>query len=210
MHIMMRTQSGNGKDWTWATFEHVDNSPVAVNARKPIDTLQKVLFDGGCKGPTKPDRDYAFFNAKCEDCESNSIVQRDWKWALTKPYAAAFADRQKYGTQVVRCWRVFEGTQLINKIWQEKLKGTVWANYRAFSAQWKGASSSVMFPQGEVPRFLTNTTLETYDQYGATSSCIGCHANARTVAGEDSNLSFLLKLAERFQTTEGKQALAHE
>lgn len=199
MHIMTRTKTGNGSEWTWSTFEHVDNAPVAVNSRKPIDTLHKNLFDGGCKGPTETDREYAFYDAACKDCNSNSIKPADWKWAATAPYAATHAQHGKYGTQVVRCWRVFEGTQDVNAIWQQKLRGTVWANYQSSSAQWKGANRGAMFPQGEVPRFLINTTMETYDQYSERSSCLSCHADARTVAGKDSNFSFILSLATRYQ-----------
>ena len=28
MHIMHRTESGNGGDWIWSTFEHVNAAPV--------------------------------------------------------------------------------------------------------------------------------------------------------------------------------------
>jgi hypothetical protein len=210
MHIMQRTQSGNGPDWTWSTFEHIDNAPVAENSRKPVDTLEEVLFDGGCQAPIEPQQSYAFFNPDCKDCETNQINGTGWKWAKTPPYAASHGIGGKYGTQVVRCWQIFEGTELVNSLWREKLQGTVWANYQSFSAQWKGANRGMMFPQGEVPRFLTNTTMETYDQYGATSSCLSCHANAVTAAGQESNFSFLLGLAARYQSKENNEKLAAE
>ena len=50
---------------------------------------------------------------------------------------------------------------------------------------------SELFPNGEVPRFLTNVTLETYDQYTHGGTCMGCHAKALTLAGQDANFSFL-------------------
>ena len=39
-------------------------------------------------------------------------------------------------------------------------------------------------------RFLTNVTLETYDQYTHGGTCMGCHARAITLAGQDANFSF--------------------
>lgn len=198
MHIMQRNLSGNGNEWTWSTFEHVDNAPVASNARKPVDTLHEVLFEGGCHGPATVDREYAFYRPGCKGCATNHLAGAAWKWSPARPYAKDFASDGGFGSQVVRCWKIFEGTQLVNDLWREKLAGTVWANYESTSAQWKGAKESLMFPQGEVPRFLINTTMETYDQAGPTSSCLSCHVNARTVAGQPSNFSFLLNLAARY------------
>ena len=166
MHIMQRNRSGNGKDWTWSTFEHVDNAPDATNARKPIDTLHETLFEGGCQGPQQLDQEYAFYKSGCENCATNHLESAEWKWSPRKPYAAHHANAAGTGSQVVRCWKIFEGTQLVNSVWQEKLQGTVWANYQAASAQWKGANKGMMFPEGEVPRYLTNTTMETYEQTG--------------------------------------------
>jgi len=30
MHIMRRTESGNGNEWIWSTFEHIDNAPKKI------------------------------------------------------------------------------------------------------------------------------------------------------------------------------------
>ena len=213
MHVMRRTHSGNGRDWTWSTFEHVDNSPVAANSRRPADTLQKKLFENGCVAPDIDDleRTYAFFNPECVDCITNSIEQADWKWSSTKPYAKEYAVDGEFGTQVVRCWQTFEGTELINNVWRKKLEGTVWANYQLFSAQWKGADPNPMFPNGEVPRFLTNTTMETYGQFDVDGSCLGCHDSARTIASQDSNFSFLLSMVAKYTTqkSEGNATVAN-
>ena len=53
----------------------------------------------------------------------------------------------------------------------------------------------VMETNGEVPRFLTNVTLETYEQYSHGGTCMGCHAKAMTLAGQDATFSFLLSKA---------------
>ena len=68
-------------------------------------------------------------------------------------------------------------------------------NYRLISTQWRGSPGSKLFPNGEVPRFLTNVTLETYDQYSHGGTCMGCHATATTAAGQDANFSFFLSKA---------------
>jgi len=213
MHIMRRTDSGNGRDWTWSTFEHVDNSPIAANSRRPADTLQKVLFENGCTAPESDqiDRSYAFFNPDCVDCETNKIDQAQWKWSKSMPYAKSYAVNDRFGTQVVRCWQTFDGTELINNVWQKKLEGTVWANYQLFSAQWKGADPNPMFPNGEVPRFLTNTTMETYGQISHDGSCLSCHDSARTVASQESNFSFILSMAAKYANlqTESDQTAAN-
>ena len=211
MHIMRRTESGHGRNWIWSTFEHVDNSPVATNSRKPVDTLQKVLFDDGCQAPEKDqvDRSFAFFNPDCIDCTTNVIEQAVWKWRETRPYAKNHAVNGKFGTQVVRCWKTFAGTEVINGVWQKKLAGTVWANYQLFSAQWKGANPSPMFPEGEVPRFLTNTTMETYDQYSEEASCLSCHKSAKTLASQDSKFSFLLSLVAKYANSAANQTASN-
>ena len=203
MHIMQRTRSGNGPEWTWSTFEHVDNAPFAGNARKPVDTLHDVLFEGGCSAPADAGRSYTLFNPDCPECKTNQVVgegaRGGWKWSPIRPHARSHGHLGRYGTQVVRCWKVFEGTEQVNSLWQDALAGTVWANYESLSAQWRGAKKSMMFPAGEVPRFLVNSAMETYDQYGTKSSCMGCHNDARSVAGADSNMSFLLSLASRYK-----------
>ncbi len=87
MHIMTRTRSGNGNKWIWTTFEHIDNAPLATNARKPQDMLHEELFEGGCQAPKTLEREYSFFSAQCPDCKTNQYRGREWKWALHAPHA---------------------------------------------------------------------------------------------------------------------------
>ncbi len=81
----------------------------------------------------------------------------------------------------------------MNEVWHTRLRDTVWSNYRLISTQWRGSPGSKLFPNGEVPRFLTNVTLETHDQYSHGGTCMGCHAKAVTAAGQTANFSFLLR-----------------
>ncbi len=196
MHINHRTQSGNGDRWIWSTFEHVDGAPLATNARDPNSIYEQPLFADGCTGPDSVDRDFVFYDPDCPDCASNHIKTQDWRWAMSPPYAAAYGS---FGTQVVRCWDLFEHTERLNNLWHRKLDdvapGSIWQNYFLISTQWKGNYGGGIFGDGEVPRFLTNSTLETYGQYDENGTCIGCHAEARTTADQDANFSFLLRLA---------------
>lgn len=77
------------------------------------------------------------------------------------------------GSQAVRVWPVYYYTELLNRLWQAKLKGTVWANYRLIGSQWM---TSELQHGAPAPFYLGNTTLETFIQ--ADASCIGCHSSA--------------------------------
>lgn len=196
MHIMRRTTSGNGDEWIWSTFEHVDAAPIADNSLDPNDSLGQDLFAGGCRADTVDEHNYLFFDPDCRNCPTNVLHRRQWKWAVQPPYARAGLVNDRFGTQVVRCWDIFESTAYANKVWRQKLKDTVWENYRLVTTQWRGGQKSQAFPNGEVPRYLTNVTIETYDQYSYDGTCLGCHAKAATLIGEDANFSFFLRMAE--------------
>lgn len=189
-HIVHRTESGNGGDWVWTTFEHVDNAPYAETARGPNSIFSKPLFPDGCQAMVNHDRKYSFFDSSCTNCESNAarVNLGGWKWTSQPPYAGAGIRPP----QVTRCWKPSLGTRWINRTWQEKLSGTVWQNYALSTTQWKGANKGQLFPHGEVPRYLTNSTMETYIQTQEIGTCLGCHAEAKTVVGQPANFSFVL------------------
>lgn len=189
-HIVRRTQSGNGGDWIWTTFEHVDNAPYANKARGPNSVFSKPLFPEGCTADADHDRTYSFFNSRCPDCEVNiaPVSLEGWKWSSRSPYAGEGV----VPAQVARCWKPSLGTRWINRVWQKKLAGTPWQYYALSTTQWKGANEGQLFPHGEVPRYLTNSTMESYIQTAESGTCLGCHAEARTAAGQPANFSFVL------------------
>ena len=65
MHIMHRTASGNGGDWLWSTFEHVNAAPIADNALDPNNILGE-LFADGCLADTVESQRYVLFNPELQ------------------------------------------------------------------------------------------------------------------------------------------------
>lgn len=203
-HVIQRTTSPTNfsQDWMWSTFEHLDNAPLAANAAPPT------TFEPGpvpCEAPAGAGTTYSFFDAECTgaDCVPNQPPEagegQPFRWATSPPYAAKYAIDGEFGTQVVRCRSVYGETEELNQAFQQALAGTVWANYRLINTQWQGGVEDPSTENGNVPRFLANTTLETYIQTAASaddaSSCLACHSFAKTTAGQDANFSFLLGLA---------------
>jgi hypothetical protein len=210
MHIIQRTTGPytlSGKpfpqDWIWATFEHVDNAPDAGNARDATDI--KLPLPATATAPTGISRRYSFFdphymgptNVPPQPAMGESV----YKWQPRPPYASLYANDKKFGTQVVRAWKIYPPTDEVNKYFQKLLKGTVWANYQLIGSQWMGGTEVPETENGNIPRYLSNTTLETYIQFNSSQqkpptlpegSCLQCHQGATTTAGQSANFSFLL------------------
>ncbi len=196
MHIVTRVASGNGDEWLWSTFEHRDNAPIAGSARQVNSLFARELFPEGCTHPTDAgDRNWSFYDPARTNQPTNIPSGADWRWADHPPYARSRGKPAK-PPQIVRCWHLLEGTRVVNAIWQARLTDSVLQNYMLTSSQWRGANSSPLFPNGELPRFLTNTTVETFVQIDPIGTCLGCHIKARTATGADANFTFLLSVAE--------------
>jgi hypothetical protein len=193
MHVVSRIHSGNGDEWLWTTFEHNLTVPNAGNSRRVNAIFSKDLFPGGCTAPKKSNFvDYILFDQECKDCKPNQLSKSNGKWAEKQPYAQGKPENFSRPSQIVRCWEVFEGTSEMNEMWQHELRDTSLRNYQLISTQWRGADKSPMFEHGEVPRFLSNTTMETFLQSESEGTCLGCHADAETSTGGDANFTFLL------------------
>lgn len=211
MHIMQRTSGPHsfGLDWVWATFEHVDNAPLA---QTPGDPTSLTPAPAPCLAPTSASDTYSLFNPACpaDVCIPNAPPEPDpsggYVWATTPPYARRYATDGLYGTQVVQCWDIYPETEEVNVAYRRALAGTVWANYRLINTQWQGEIQDPASENGNIPRFLANTTMETYLQN--TSSCLDCHSLATTTTGQDANFSFLLGLAA-VNTTQALAVPAH-
>ncbi|WP_430473921.1 hypothetical protein ACQ0MK_18905 [Thalassospira lucentensis] len=73
LHLVQRVASGNGDRWIWSSFEHVDNVPLAANARRPNSIITDDPFADGCLAPDETDQAYAFYGggtAKGGGCQS--------------------------------------------------------------------------------------------------------------------------------------------
>ncbi|WP_297021972.1 hypothetical protein [Thalassospira sp.] len=193
MHLVQRVASGNGDRWIWASFEHVDNVPLAANARRPNSIITKEPFENGCLAPGAVDQAYAFYGGKtASGSPANQPISDALKWADDAPYARLSSGEIPTSPDIVRCWRLFSGTAESNFVWQSKLSGSVLANYMLLGTQWIGNPGGAPFGVGEVPRFLTNSTLESFMQDQDDATCLGCHARATSDAGQISNFTFLL------------------
>jgi hypothetical protein len=193
LHIVQRVASGNGDRWIWASFEHVDNVPLAANARRPNSIITDDPFPVGCLAPMDQTGDFAFFGGKTANGKAaNQALAQDVKWAADAPYARTVDGDVVVGPDIVRCWRLFSGTAETNFVWQDKLSDTIWQNYMLLGTQWIGNPGGAPFGVGEVPRFLTNSTLESFTQHHSDATCLGCHNSATTDAGQNANFTFLL------------------
>ncbi len=122
----------------------------------------------------------------------NQGVSSNALWSTQAPYAVNGWGDTLPRSQVVRCWQVFDGTEKTNAKWHAELKGSVWANYFLVGTQWIGNGGGSPFGVGEVPRFLSNLTMESFIQDQAVGTCLGCHSIARTDAGQLANFTFML------------------
>ncbi len=195
-HILQRTTGPKSfdQDWIWSTFEHVDNSPTATNARPPTDISLPLPASG--VAPATVDRPYSFFNPAYTGATNVPPPlpkgETVYKWAPKPPYAAAYAT-DGYGTQVVRCWKIYTETDEVNAYFRGLVKGTVWENYELVGTQWQGGVENPQLENGNIPRYLSNTTMETYVQLQSFGSCLDCHKFAPTaVQGLSGNFSHLL------------------
>lgn len=214
MHIMQKFSHPEdfSEFWSWSTFEHIDNAPLADHA--PISRVNAQSTLEGLEPPTcerTPDSSdttiYSFYNAACNttDCPVNGppkSPKKGFKWRATQPYAGAYLTGGKFGTQVARCFKIYESAEMVTTAYREKLGSSPWASYQLVGVQWATAEHPEE-PENPLkpfpaPIYLTNTTLETYLQTHSVEhpkkgagSCTTCHSLAKDTAGNNSNFSFL-------------------
>lgn len=153
-HIVERTPSR--PQWVWATFEHVDNVVVGPNA--PAGT--KPSFNNPVGPQTGPSVD-----------------------RLERPINATHPPSPKpQPSQVVRLKTINPSTEETNTLYQKKLAGTVWTNYKLVMTQWPtqpanpGAGNP--FPSDAPTSTSTsNVTLETQAAFQRGVSCMTCHVS---------------------------------
>ena len=175
LHILRKTQKF--ENWIWSTFEHIDNVPNDVQ-----------------QAQTDRETNWSFYNPECLNCPVNkppTHVEGDtldsgkvvYRWNTKAPYASLYAEsipgeagnQNIFGTQVTRTFPIYFCTEQLNAIWQSKLSavGSVFANYKLIGSQWMVPLDAPPFSKINAPKYLGNTTSETYMQ--DSSSCISCH-----------------------------------
>lgn len=229
MHIIQRNpvvaQNGNLlPQWIWATFEHVDNAPMAqspCNVRNGCGTNVSTNWINqatcGSAAPSGTVR-YSFYNQNSGVQGTNigpapsSTNPPHYPWNSTAPYAQGATTPATAMPQATRCWSIYPTTAQLNTQWRHALAGfkTPFQNYMLIGTQWGGdvePEEGNPLPANAVPAMLSNITLETYIQNYTGSnpnlpgpgSCIGCHSGGTLVAGTNpptSDFSFLPLLAQ--------------
>lgn len=208
MHIIQKNAPlGNNllPSWFWTTFEHVDNAPLAAapcDVTKPTEcklgTVKSSPDLQSCP-PLPPDRtapEYSYFTKTFRQLIPPLAVNQPpqaspggkFFWSRERPFAANYLKSvggKKIGTQVARCWNIYQTTDELNTQWQRALAkvGSVFSHYMLVSTQWGTTYETQMkLPLDAAPNLLSNTVVETYmqnaydpnDGFG-TGSCVSCH-----------------------------------
>jgi hypothetical protein len=204
MHIIQKNApQGNNllASWFWTTFEHVDNAPTAAQPCDVTDPTKCKLgtVEGNpelqsCPPPPPPPGapDYSYFNKDVPPGPVNAPPTASsggkFFWSRQQPFAANYlkpVGGKAIGTQVARCWSIYQTTAELNTQWQDALAkvGSVFSHYELISTQWGTTYETQMkLPLDGAPNLLSNTVVETYmqnaydpnDGFG-TGSCVSCH-----------------------------------
>jgi cytochrome c len=169
LHVTQKTPSA--PQWIWATFEHVNNVPDAASSGSA----------------------YSFNDPKCKNCANNRQTKPGSPNQLTRERPISSASKGDGNED--------DDTVQLNADVSKALgaTGSVLRNYELVSAQWPipGSSSGAPTVFKVKPDALANTTMESYVQ--TTSSCMSCHATARTTNADGfvfSDFSFVLNNAK--------------
>jgi cytochrome c len=152
-HIAQKTYSS--PQWIWSTFEQLNNVPAPQASGHP-----------------------AFYNPKCRDCPANRQTRPGTPNQIirTTPIPAKDPDCSKPAQSI-------DNILLLNLNVQRALakNNSVFRYYQLINTQWplppRNAKTPTLF--AAQPAMLANTTMESFVQ--PSSSCMGCHAMARTV-----------------------------
>jgi cytochrome c len=167
--LHITAKTASAPDWVWSTFEQVNN----------------VTAEGGHAA--------SFFDPNCKDCGVNQQTAEGKPTQVTR--VIPIPDEEP------ACAVPGEPVDNVRRMNQDMKAalaptGSPLVHYELVGTQWpiSGQTASVFDPSAP---YLGNTTMETFVQ--GTSSCIGCHATARTVnpdAFVSSDFSFTLNNAQ--------------
>ncbi|HYW74873.1 MAG TPA: hypothetical protein VE961_27855 [Pyrinomonadaceae bacterium] len=223
MHIIQRNPVDKKHpallpEWIWATFEHVDNAPLAELPCSVNSSCTGINKDTcGQAAPVTGTR-YSYYDQNANTFGTNIRPQStapniaDYFWNSKPPYAQGATTPGSAKPQATRCFSIYPTTEKLNRQWRAELAKykTPLQNYMLIGTQW-GASVFVHdidfnLLRNGVPAMLSNITLETYIQMytvsdpkkGGPGSCIGCHSGANLSVGTKplSDFSFLPGLVD--------------
>ena len=188
MHIVRKTIGR--QQWTWATFEQIDNSPDEAP-------------NGGFTPPVlpsnpnqRPSPGFTFFNPACNPkndptygCRHNFPPRPCGKGRICDPYNKPM--------QITRLNPVGDpANQATALVWKMLPARSVFNYYRLINVQWPQQVTLIVpaqqrlplpmgnqTPQGKaggVGQIVANTTLESFQQ--SSNSCMDCHANFASIA----------------------------
>jgi len=224
MHIIQKTppQGDLLAQWIWASFEHIDNAPLAKRACDPTGAIKCPNLNRTSCGSAawSASTRYSYFDPHTATLATNlaPVPSRGrapaFLWSAEQPYAADYrwVTPEAITPQAVRCWKIYSLTQSLNAAWQKQLSqaNSIFANYMLIGTQWgANVEPPIYLPANAVPGVLSNITLETYiqnltgevNQQGP-GSCVGCHSAATLAVDLDrkpkpsADFSFLPALAE--------------
>lgn len=192
-HILRLTNS-SPSTWYWATFEQVDNVSVPSGASFNPTLAAPNTTNGSC-------------GANTNVAPAKASGNLPWNGSAT-PVVNVCRVTSPYPDDI----------QLANKVWQNALKDTVWANYEMVGVINPAVAGNKSYPVPSpyttgVPNAntdtLANTTMETYVQANG-SSCMNCHGKfgfpqfAPTTSGDYQVFSFLLTDADSSDPAKAK------
>jgi hypothetical protein len=201
-HITHKTRSS--PQWTWATFEHVDN--LTSSLHDPACHTQSACGSTGlCALGCCP-----------QNCQTSSCIG-DACAELSSTSPTSLPTQVTRVQDVARMMPADLDVGSVNQAFQRLLAGSVWANYALISTQWPEQPN--VLGGAPAPPFLANVALETFNQgptaqgndgavaypassyqpFAATtsSSCMKCHFKATTSdTSKKSDFSFLFTHAQ--------------
>lgn len=174
--------------WTWATFEHIDNTPDEA-------------ADGGWAAPTlpananqQPSPGFTFFNPNC-DAATNAYrcVHNAPPTRCDPPTSTVACQPYNAPMQITRLRPVDDTANRVTAwFWSLLPANSVFNYYRLIDVQWPNNRQAIVAPGQRVPadkgnptpagisggtqQIVANTTMESFQQ--DKNACMDCHAFA--------------------------------
>ena len=161
LHLVQKTPSR--PQWSWSTYEHVDNVP-----------------SGRSDGPGT----YTFHDGGTDEMpEENPLYLVPLAPQPAKPFNVVRSAKAP----------IHPNTSVMNTRYQRLLKDTVWERYQVVMTQWSRVpgnqanpvsvtvtgDASTTFPGVGAGSAFANVTMETFDQGRVQQGCMSCHTRAR-------------------------------